>query len=143
MIKLSKLSDYAVVVLSRLASEQGGVMTTSQLAADTSVPEPTVSKVLKLLARHNIVVSLRGAKGGYVMERLPQAIPVSELIIALEGPIALTECIHPETSCCSIEHLCPMRGGWNKVNMAVRQALDNLSLADLLIPLPAKQRRAS
>ena len=141
MIKLSKLSDYAVVVLSRLAAEQGTLMATTQLSYDTGVPEPTVSKVLKLLAKQNIVTSIRGAKGGYTMERAPSSIPVSELIVALEGPIALTECVHPtEVSCCSIEHSCPMRGGWHKVNVAVQNALDTVSLADLLIPLPPSRR---
>lgn len=140
MIKLSKLSDYAVVVLSRLAAEQGELLTTTQLALDTGVPEPTVSKVIKLLAKHNIVTSARGSKGGYMMDRAPHTITVAELIVALEGPIALTTCIDPTSiDGCSIESLCPMRGGWHKVNTAIQQALESLSLADLLYPVHAKR----
>ena len=135
MIKLSKLSDYAIVVLSRLAAEKGDVMTTGLLSSETGIPEPTVSKVLKLLARQKIVLSVRGANGGYMMERCPKEITVTELITALEGPIALTECVDGGHTDCMIDSLCPLKGGWNKVNMAVKEALDKVALADLLIPV--------
>lgn len=135
MIKLSKLSDYAIVVLSRLAAEKEGVLTTAALSVETGIPEPTVSKVLKLLSREKIVISVRGANGGYRMERCPKDITVTELITALEGPITLTECVDGGHTDCMIETLCPLKGGWNKVNMAVKSALDKVALSDLLIPV--------
>ena len=140
MIKLSKLSDYAIVVLSRLAAEKGDVMTTALLSSETGIPEPTVSKVLKLLSKQKIVLSVRGANGGYMMERCPKDITVTELITALEGPIALTDCVDGRDTDCMITSLCPLKGGWNKVNMAVKNALDQVALADLLIPVTRKRK---
>lgn len=143
MIKLSKLSDYAIVVLSRLSSERGEVLTTSALAADTGIPEPTVSKVLKLLAKQEIVISVRGANGGYKMERCPKDITVTEMITALEGPIALTSCVEHGNSDCMIDTLCPLKSGWQKVNLAVKNALDKVALSDLLIPVRPRQKRGA
>jgi FeS assembly SUF system regulator len=140
MIKLSKLSDYAIVVLSRLAGEQGEVLTTSLLSTETGIPEPTVSKVLKLLSKQKIVVSVRGANGGYAMERCPKEVTVTELITALEGPIALTTCLDDTHKDCMIDTLCPLKGGWQKVNNAVKDALDKVMLSDLLIPARPKRR---
>ncbi|HNQ91636.1 MAG TPA: SUF system Fe-S cluster assembly regulator [Alphaproteobacteria bacterium] len=142
MIRLSKLSDYAIVVLSRLAAEERGQLQTAiLLAQQTGIPEPTVAKVLKLLSRQGIVQSVRGVRGGYTMIRVPEEVTVTELIEALEGPIAITSCadIDVETSC-QIAGLCPMRGRWHRVNVAVKGALDELFLSDLLIPV---NRRAS
>lgn len=140
MIKLSKLSDYAIVVLSRLAGEQGDVLTSANLSEDTGIPEPTVSKVLKLLTRQGIVTSVRGAGGGYMLERNPTEITVTELITALEGPIALTSCVDKNHSDCMIDTLCPLKGGWMKVNKVVKDALDTITLTDLLIPVRARRR---
>ena len=139
MIKLSKLSDYAIVVLSRLAAERGEVLTTATLSSETGIPEPTVSKVLKLLSKQKVVISVRGASGGYMMDRCPKDITVTELITALEGPIALTRCSGAHTDC-MIDKQCPLKGGWNKVNTAVKEALDKVALADLLIPVDSNVR---
>ncbi len=143
MIKLSKLSDYAIVVLSRLAVEKGAIVTTSWLSTETGIPEPTVSKVLKLLSKQKIVLSVRGANGGYKMERAPADITVTELITALDGPIALTTCLDSTQHNCMIDALCPLKGGWSKVNHAIKSALDNVALSDLLIPVRAKRREAN
>jgi FeS assembly SUF system regulator len=140
MIKLSKLSDYAIVVLSCLAGVQGEVMTTGQLSEETGIPEPTVSKVLKLLSKQKVVLSARGANGGYMLERSPQDITVTELITALEGPIALTSCAEDGNNECMIDALCPLKGGWKKVNKAVVDALDKVTLSDLLIPPHPKRK---
>ncbi len=140
MLKLSKLSDYAIVVLSRLAAERGDVLTTATLASETGIPDPTVAKVLKLLSKQKIIMSVRGASGGYMMDRCPKDITVTELIIALEGPIAITSCADGGPTDCMIDNLCPLKGGWNKVNSAVKDALDKVALADLLIPVRAKRK---
>jgi FeS assembly SUF system regulator len=145
MIRLSKLSDYAVVVLSQLARGERPLVTAAELADATGVPEPTVAKVLKLLVRGNIIVSVRGAAGGYQMERLPQDISIRELIIALEGPIAVTACLDTNHTDCQIADVCSMKGRWHKVNSAIIATLEAMPLSDLLEsrPLLAQKGRAA
>ncbi|HQT78247.1 MAG: SUF system Fe-S cluster assembly regulator [Rhodospirillales bacterium 20-64-7] len=136
MLRLSKLTDYAVVVLVRLA-DMDGVQTSPGIAAATGIPEPTVAKVLKALAAGELVVSQRGARGGYRLNRGLASIPVAEVIAAMDGPIALTACVEGATGCES-QGLCPMRGRWDPVNEAISKALSNISLADMqAAPLPA------
>ena len=137
MIKLSKLSDYAVVVLSLLARDRAKLMTATGLSAASGIPEPTVAKVLKLLAKEGVITSTRGMNGGYALTRDPATISVTELISALEGPIALTACVEGSDDNCGIESICPMSGKWQKVNQTIKTALDGLPLSDLLIPVRA------
>ncbi|MDY0030019.1 MAG: SUF system Fe-S cluster assembly regulator [Pseudobdellovibrionaceae bacterium] len=139
MIKLSKLSDYAIVVLSQLAAEHGALLTASELSAKTTIPEPTVAKVLKLLSKSDIINSSRGVRGGYNMTRAPKEITVAELIEALEGPILITSCAdHQVESDCNIAEICPMHGKWARVNMVVKDALGTLVLSDLLVSVRKK-----
>jgi FeS assembly SUF system regulator len=135
MLRLSKLADYAVVVLVRL-SHQEGVQTAPGIAATTGIPEPTVAKVLKILAGADLVSSQRGAKGGYRLNRPLAEIGVSEVITAIDGPIALTACVDGFPSECESLGLCPMRGRWNPVNEAVQRAVAAITLADMQIPVP-------
>lgn len=130
MLRLSKLTDYAVVVLVRLASAPG-VQTSPGIAATTGIPEPTVAKVLKALAAAGLVTSQRGARGGYRSERGLADIPVADVIAAIDGPIALTACVEGSVTECESRALCPMRGRWDPVNEAIQQAMQNISLADM------------
>ena len=130
MLRLSKLTDYAVVVLVRLSREPG-VQTSPGIAAAIGVPEPTVAKVLKTLAAGGLVASQRGARGGYRLLRSLAAIPIADVIAAVDGPIALTACVDGTTGCCESESLCPMRGRWDPVNEAIHQALSSITLADM------------
>ena len=132
MLKLNKLTDYAVVVLSRLSNQIDVVHTASEISDGTGLPLPTVSKILKLMAGSSLIKSHRGINGGYSLCKDPNAVRVSEIIEALEGPIALTACVEGTTDHCSIEWSCPMRGNWNTVNEAIRSALDQVTLANLL-----------
>jgi FeS assembly SUF system regulator len=131
MFKLSKLTDYAVVVMSDMARRGDAVQTVPQLAERTGVPAPTLSKLMKLMAHAGLVVSHRGASGGYELARGAEAISVAEIIAAVEGPIALTACVDGSDQACGAESLCPMRGNWERVNRAVRGALEGVSLADM------------
>ncbi|PHK93633.1 SUF system Fe-S cluster assembly regulator [Pseudoroseomonas rhizosphaerae] len=140
MLRLSKLTDYAVVVLARLEAE-GGVQTAPCLALATGIAEPTVAKVLKALGHAGLVEGLRGARGGYRLERPLRAIPLSEVICAIDGPIALTACVDGASGCCEAETVCPVRGRWDPVNEAIRAALSAISLAELAAPRPAAGRR--
>jgi FeS assembly SUF system regulator len=129
MLRLSRLTDYAVVVLVRLSAVQG-VATSPGIAASIGIPEPTVAKVLKALAGQGLVTSTRGAHGGYRLGRPLSQIAISEVIMAIDGPIALTSCVDGAASCDSLP-LCPMAGRWDPVNEAVRNALSNTNLADM------------
>lgn len=130
MLRLSKLTDYAVVVLVRLASVPG-VQTSPGIASTTGIPEPTVAKVLKALSAAGLVTSQRGARGGYRSQRRLADIPVSDVIAAIDGPIALTACVEGSVTECESQALCPMRGRWDPVNDAIQQAMRNISLADM------------
>jgi FeS assembly SUF system regulator len=130
MLRLSKLTDYAVVVLVRL-SGTNRVQTSTGIAAATGIPEPTVAKVLKTLSASNLVSSQRGAKGGYRLNRGLSAIPIADVIAAVDGPIALTACVEGSLSGCECQDVCAMRGRWDPVNDAIRRALSNITLADM------------
>ena len=130
MLRLSKLTDYAVVVLARLSAEDE-VQTSPSVASSTGIPEPTVAKVLKTLAAAGLVTSFRGARGGYRLSRPLSAMPVADVITAIDGPIALTACVDGATGGCECQELCCMRGRWNGVNEAIRRALGAITLADM------------
>jgi FeS assembly SUF system regulator len=150
MLRLSRLTDYAVVVLIRLAEGERGsaargeepVQTSPGIAAATGVPEPTVAKVLKALACAGLVTSQRGAHGGYRLARPLQAISVVDVIAAVDGPIALTACVDGGGAGCDVASLCAVRGRWDVVNEAIRTALDRISLAEMrAAPLPLPSAR--
>ena len=138
MLRLSKLTDYAVVVLTRLArggaAPSGPVQTALSLAGDTGIAEPTVAKVLKTLAQAGLVEGVRGPRGGYRLTRPLASMPLSEVIVAIDGPIALTACVDGGTGMCEAEAICPVRGRWDPVNEAIRRALSGITLADLAPP---------
>jgi len=138
VLRLSKLTDYAVVVLVRLG-ETAQVQTAPGIAQATGVPEPTVAKVLKILAANGFVSSQRGARGGYRAVKHLSDIPISAVIDAIDGPIALTACVDGSASECESQSLCPMKGRWDPVNDAIQTALRDISLADMrdaAIPAP-------
>jgi len=130
MLRLSKLTDYAVVVLVRLATTDG-VLTSPGIAGSTGIPEPTVAKVLKILSAGGLVTSQRGAHGGYRLHRTLDAIPIADVIAAIDGPIALTACVDGSMTECESQGLCPMRGRWDPVNDAIHSALNGITLADM------------
>ncbi|MBB4286730.1 SUF system Fe-S cluster assembly regulator [Roseospira goensis] len=130
MFRINKLTDYAVVLLVDMARSDR-VRAAHQIAADTGVPVPTVAKVMKALVRSGLVRSTRGAAGGYLLARPAERIAVADMIQALEGPIALTACVEDADETCDRETFCPMAGHWNRVNAAVRRALEGITLADM------------
>ena len=134
MLRLSKLTDYAVVVLVRLAQPDpsgAAVQTSPGIAAATGIPEPTVAKVLKTLAGGGLVASQRGARGGYRLLRPLESIPISEVIVAIDGPIALAACVDGAPGVCPTENLCSVRGRWDPVNTAIQDALRAISVAEM------------
>ena len=137
MFRLNRLTDYAVVVMSQMALRDGETRSAQQISDDTGVPLPTVAKLLNLLGRAKLVASQRGAAGGYTLSAEPEEITVAQIIQAMEGPIALTACVDGAADSCDSESFCPMRGNWNKVNGAIRQALTSVSLAEMMLFPPA------
>lgn len=133
MLKLSRLTDYAVVALSYLWQDAPQQKTTSELAMATRLPEPTLAKILKTLARENMVQSRRGIGGGYfVDEDFGQRVSIRQIIEIMDGPIALTTCIEQTPkNACSIAAACPVQGRWTVVNTAVCDVLDKVTLADM------------
>ncbi len=134
MLRLSRMTDFGVVVLSRMAMMPEALSTAAHLAEVTGLPLPSVSKVLKLLARAHVVTSHRGVNGGYSLARPADQITVEQIIAALEGPVALTACVDGTTGSCDVETMCPIRGRWDKVNDAIRGALDAITLSEIAVP---------
>jgi FeS assembly SUF system regulator len=134
MIRLSRLADYAVVLMTHMASERSGVHNAVDMARLTHLPVPTVSKVLASLARRGLLLSQRGAKGGYFLARAPEDIPVSDIIGALDGPVALTQCIKAGPGICEVEPTCPSRYSLHRINDVMRSALTGISLAEIATP---------
>lgn len=134
MLKLGKLTDYGTVVMTTLAAEPDILRNAQDLAARTRIAAPTVSKLLKMLAKGGLVESVRGAHGGYRLTRAPAAITVADVIGALEGPIAVTQCaVH--SGSCSLESDCGTRTNWRLINTAIRQALEAVTLAQMAATL--------
>src|SRR5512137_737044 len=131
MIRMSKLTDYAILILAHLARATG-TLTAHEIAARSRVPLPTVSKLAKELSKAGLVVSHRGRNGGYGLARAPDQISVAEIVEALEGPIALTECARPGGKAdCELEDTCLARASWDPVSRAIEDALRHLPLSSI------------
>jgi FeS assembly SUF system regulator len=130
MLRMGKLTDYATVVLASLAQEPSRHRAAAELAQRTRLKLPTVSKVLKGLQRAGMVVSSLGSQGGYRLARRPEQITATQILDVFEGPIAITEC-SGASSRCGIERQCRVGGAWQRVNAAIRRALDDVTLHQL------------
>ncbi|MDD3370453.1 MAG: SUF system Fe-S cluster assembly regulator [Alphaproteobacteria bacterium] len=132
MLRLGKLTDYAVTLLSHMGREgETAMWAASDLSKKSGLPMPTVAKVLKLLAKAQLVLAQRGATGGYKLTRAPSKITIAEIVEAMDGPIAITDCSGGSHAKCQIHRLCPMSSGWSAINEAVRDALNDVSLAQM------------
>ena len=131
MLRISKLTDYGTVVLAHLAGAPDVVCSAADVAAATGIALPTVSKLLKSLGRAELVSSTRGASGGYQLTRDPRQISAADVIDVLEGPVSITECSASDSHC-DYEQVCSVGSAWRRINIAIRHALDDVSLNDLL-----------
>lgn len=137
MLRVTRLTDHAIVLLTRFAQEPRGVVLTARdLAEEEGMTLPMVSKILKLLAGAGLLASHRGAKGGYSLARPAEAINLAEVLAALEGRLALTECNAEPPGLCEREPYCQVRPHWRVINEAVRRSLERVSLGDLVRPAP-------
>jgi FeS assembly SUF system regulator len=131
MLRLSKLADYGCQVMAFMAHD-GAVHSASEVADGLGIAPPTVSKILKLLARNGLVESVLGAKGGYALSRFPRDISVAAIIHAMDGPISITEC--SSNSKCDRERFCTTRGKLQGINLIIQEALDKVSLEEMISP---------
>ena len=136
MIRLGKLTDYGLVLMTYMARNYDRSLHTARdLAGESRLALPTVSKLLKELVQGGLLVSYRGIKGGYSLARAPREISVAEIITVLEGPIALTECSTDVSGLCDLEPCCPIKDNQRIISQAVRGALASVMLSDLSQPL--------
>jgi FeS assembly SUF system regulator len=134
MLRVTKLADYGIVMLTYLAAHRKCTYTARDIAKLARLPLPVVSKVLKLLSKAGLLTSQRGTKGGYGLARDPQTITVEAIIRALEGPIAVTECTDLSRNC-DLKTGCPVRTNWHLINKAIQSALEKITLAEMTGPL--------
>lgn len=137
MIRITKQTDYGIVLLAHLAGAAGQIRTAPELAAEARLPLPMVSKILKALTRSGLLDSQRGAKGGYSLSRPAEEISVEQIISSIEGPIGITECIDDVPGECGYASVCGVRSNWNRINLAIREALEGISLAEMG-PIPPR-----
>ena len=130
MLRMSKLTDYGTMVLAQLSVSGHGWTTASQVAGTTHLGQPTVSKLLKALVHAGLVTSSRGVQGGYALARPAATISAAEILDALEGPVAITECSSSKGGC-ELESFCRVGTAWQRINHSIRKALESVSLADL------------
>lgn len=135
MLRISKLADYGTVIMAYLAHHPAQPHNARQVAHRTHLTLPMVSKILKILTRENLLTSRRGLKGGYALARPAAEITMVNIIDAMDGGVALTECTHGK-GLCHVEHFCTLQHNWQMITEAIRKTLAGVSLADILKPLP-------
>lgn len=138
MIRINRETDYATAILSVMAQRPDERYSATWLAAFRGLPGPVVSKILKQLVKGGLLVSHRGAKGGYSLARAAEAISIAEVIVAIEGPIALTDCIEGGGAACQFSSHCAVSSNWTRINDVFYRALQGVSLKDMSQPLAAE-----
>lgn len=138
MLRLNKLTDYAIVILTQMAAQPRLRHNAGALAGVTGLPETTVAKILKDLTKSSLIQSARGAQGGYSLTVPGEAITVRQIIEAIEGPIAIADCVDGQAATCCASDRCPIKGNWDRVNTAIIAALDGVKLTDMMRPAAEK-----
>lgn len=135
MLRMSKLADYAFIILSQMATNANQTWSAASLSIETTLPLPTVAKLMKLLSKHQIVEAQRGASGGYRLTLPANQTSIADIIEAVDGPIRLTECagaaMGKQDCDCAID-VCPIKESWSTVNKAIRSSLEALHLSDIV-----------
>ena len=139
MIRISRMADYGVVALSFMSRDPKRFYSAATVADGTGLPLPSVCKLLKLLVKSGVLISRRGVSGGFGLGRAPNKISVADLVTAVDGPIALADCLEGSSgSACGLESFCVIRGPWQKVSDAIRVALEEVTLVDITGSFPGK-----
>ncbi len=133
MLRITKQSDYGILLMTLIATRpESGSHSARDLADETGLPLPMVGKILKLLVRDGLLVSQRGAKGGYRLSKSPAGITVEDIVRSLEGPIAITECSETGPGGCRFTGACTLQPNWMRINRALRKALQGITLMDMM-----------
>jgi FeS assembly SUF system regulator len=130
VLRISRLTDYGTLVLAHLSGNGEKLTSAADVASAVGIAQPTVRKLLKSLAKSGLVISTRGAQGGYRLSRDAADISAADIIDALEGPVHITEC-SADDSHCDLESVCNVGGAWQRINIAIRRALGDINLHDL------------
>jgi len=137
MLRVTKLTDYGVALMTRLAMRDGQELATApKLSKHMGLPLPTVRKLLKVLTTENLLESTRGVSGGYSLARDPQDITLMDMVVAFEGPISMTECVTDEPCNCKMTN-CGLRENWSLVNQLLKNTLESYNLAQMTGSLAA------
>ena len=134
MLRLNRMTDYAILVLGVLHGRPNVLLSSAQIAQHAQLTQATAAKIIKALGSAGLVTTIRGTKGGCQLALPASAISIADVIEAIEGPIALTACVEGAEEPCSVQQGCFMSGSWNHINGAIRSALDGVSLSDLFSP---------
>ena len=134
MLRLNRMTDHAIIVLGALAHRHSETMATGYLAALTGLAQPTVAKVSKILLAADLIETQRGVRGGYRLEKTLANISLIDVVEAMEGPIAVTDCVDGAQVPCTGNNCCYMHSHWNHVNLAIRKALMDVTLKDIINP---------
>ena len=135
MFRVTKLADYGVLMMAQFAASPHDTKCAKDIAESVGLPLPMAGKILKILAREGLLSSHRGSKGGYSLAHQPEEISVAAVIGALQGPIAVTECTDTVNGKCDRKQDCPMSANWHRINHAIREALEKISLIDMMQPM--------
>lgn len=138
MLRITRETDYGIVLMTALVQDQERALSAASLARQCHLPVPMASKILKTLAQAGLLVSQRGAHGGYALARSATGISVTDIIEALEGPIAITECSTDDPHACAYQDHCNVNSHWNRINEAIRNALSGITLQEMSQWPPAK-----
>lgn len=143
MIRMTRLTDYGIMLLAHFARDpEHKKHNARDIACAAHLPLPTVNKILKALTRKGLLLSHRGVKGGYSLARAPEKITVADIITATEGPVALTVCTAALPGSCAQEESCPVHNSWQKINNAIRTALESVSLSEMARPIAFRSRKS-
>ena len=138
MLRIGKLTDYAILILSQMAKEPHSILSATALAEVLHLNVPTVSKILKILSDASLVSSVRGAEGGYHLARPANEITIADIITSMEGEVAMTECCE-STNLCAIDSMCTLKENWRKINKMVQLLLTKFTITDMLNPIPLQK----
>lgn len=131
MMRITREADYGILLMTSLAQARNEARSAATLAEQRQLPMPMVSKILKTLTRSGLLISQRGALGGYSLARSAHSISAADIISALEGPLAITECSSDAAPSCARQQHCDISSHWPRINQAIHAALQNISLAEL------------
>lgn len=138
MLRISKMTDYGVVVLNKMVDAGAVRLSTEDLVQATKLAVPTIRRVMKALSDGGLVIAQRGAKGGYRLARAAEQIRIIDVVQAFEGPVSLTECTSDDVQC-EIMDSCTLSSNWNGINQLLVQVLSSISLQDLRNPKRQEQ----